>query len=261
MHALKRWIWQKILRREAPKVDGFITVNDSIAEEHARRYPSLPPAVVVKNATIFDGEPLVPSGLLRAAADVEDDRRVLLYQGGFARHRGLEGLLRAAAQMPEPWVLVMMGWGNIEDDLKAIAHQVDPGGRRIRFIPPAPHAELKSWTSGGDLGVIPYENTCLNHWYCSPNKLWEYPVAGLPMLVSPFPELKAVVEGHGIGVCLPEESDGAALAQVLSAIDEQRLETMREACRTYIEHDNWAVYARRLTDLYTSLFNAHRQDG
>ena len=101
----------------------------------------------------------------------------------------------------------------------------------------------------------------LNHWYCSPNKLWEYPVAGLPMLVSPFPELKAVVEGHGIGVCLPEESDGAALAQVLSAIDEQRLEAMREACRTYIEHDNWAVYARRLTDLYASLFNAHRQDG
>ncbi|MCP4741723.1 MAG: glycosyltransferase family 4 protein [Actinomycetales bacterium] len=260
MHPLKRRIWQRVLRRESPKVDAFITVNDSIAGEHARRYPSLPPAVVVKNATIFDGEPLAPSRLLRAAADLEDDRRILLYQGGFARHRGLEGLVRAAAQMPEPWVLVMMGWGNIEDDLKVIAQNVDPNGHRIRFIPPAPQAELQSWTSGGDLGVIPYENTCLNHWYCSPNKLWEYPVAGVPMLVSPFPELKTVVDTHGIGICIPEELDGTALSQILSGIDGQRLETMQKACRTYIEHDNWAVYARRLVDLYASLFNPRRQE-
>lgn len=255
MSPLMRHVWQRVLRRNSSKVDAFITVNDSIAEEHARRYPALPPAVVVKNATIVNGEPLVRSNLLREAAELDDDALVLLYQGGFARHRGLELLIRAAAKMPDPWILVMMGWGNIEDDLKSLAAKVDPCGRQIRFIPPAPHADLKAWTSGGDLGVIPYENTCLNHWYCSPNKLWEYPVAGVPMLVSPFPELMAVVETHGIGVCLPEQLDGAALRRVLSEIDRERLECMRHACESYIKKDNWAVYARRLVEIYNSRFD------
>ena len=70
MHPLKRRVWQRTLRTESSKVDAFITVNDSIAEEHARRYPLLPPAVVVKNATITDGRPLTRTGLLRDAAGV-----------------------------------------------------------------------------------------------------------------------------------------------------------------------------------------------
>ena len=255
MSSMMRRIWQRVLRRNASKVNAFITVNDSIAGEHAKRYPALPPAVVIKNATIVDGKPLVRTNLIHDAADLNTGDRVLLYQGGFAPHRGLESLIESAAQMPEPWVLVMMGWGNIESNLKDLANKVDPHGKRIRFIPPAPHAELKSWTSGGDLGVIPYENTCLNHWYCSPNKLWEYPIAGVPMLVSPFPELKGVIDKHGVGACLPEKLDGAGLSKVLSDIDEDRLENMRDACATYIAKDNWAVYAERLIEIYVSQFS------
>lgn len=250
MSSLMRRVWQGVLRRNAPHVDAFITVNDSIAQEHAKRYPALVPAVVVKNATIVTGEPLVRTRLLRNAAELGDDARVLLYQGGFASYRGLELLIKAAADLPEPWVLVMMGWGNIEGDLKALATRLDPHGRRIRFIPPAPHADLKAWTSGGDLGVIPYENTCLNHWYCSPNKLWEYPIAGVPMLVSPFPELKAVIEAHGVGECLPEQLDSDGLRAVLMGIDDARLATLRDACAGYIANDHWDVYAKKLIAIY-----------
>ena len=253
MSSFMRRVWQSVLRRNAPHVDAFITVNDSIAQEHAKRYPALVPAVVVKNATIVTGEPLVRTRLLRNAAELGDDARVLLYQGGFARHRGLELLIKAAADLPEPWVLVMMGWGNIEGDLKALAARLDPHGRRIRFIPPAPHADLKAWTSGGDLGVIPYENTCLNHWYCSPNKLWEYPIAGVPMLVSPFPELKAVIEAHGVGECLPEHLDGDGLRAVLTGIDDARLATLRDACAEYIANDHWDVYAKKLVAIYAGI--------
>ncbi|MCP4836167.1 MAG: glycosyltransferase family 4 protein [Phycisphaera sp.] len=258
MTPIKRFFCQRLLRRASPMVDAFITVNDSIAGEHARRYPSLPSAVVVKNATIVDGEPLIRSDLLREAAGLDDDALVLLYQGGFAPHRGLERLIRAAASMPEPWVLVMMGWGNIEGNLKSIASEVDQDGRRIRFIPPAPQADLRAWTSGGDIGVIPYENTCLNHWFCSPNKLWEYPIAGVPMLVSPFPELKSAVEDHGIGICLPDELTNEGLSEVLSGITRDRLDAMKLACGRYIENDNWSTYAGRLIEMYTTKFPADR---
>ncbi len=51
---------------------------------------------------------------------------------------------------------------------------------KVRFIPPAPQKELKSWTQGATLGIIPYEGKMLNHWIATPNKLWEYPSAGVP---------------------------------------------------------------------------------
>ena len=198
-----RFMWRRVLKKYSSSVDRFITINDSIANEHKVRYPELPSALVVKNAAVHSGHAPVRSGLLREAAGVDSDRKVLLYQGGYAPHRGLEDLIRASVGLPKGWVLVMMGWGNIESELRTLARSVDGSGGRIRFIDPAPQPELGQWTSGADLGVIPYENTCLNHWFCSPNKLWEYPIAGVPMLVSPFPELSKVVDDHGVGIKLP----------------------------------------------------------
>lgn len=250
--ALKRF-WQRSLAEASRGIDGFITVNDSIAAEYRSRYPSLPDIHVVRNATPAPAGPVERDSRLREAAGLGESDRVLLYQGGFARHRGLEALVEAAGELPDPWVLVMMGWGNLEPELRTIASRVDPHELRIRFVPAAPQPELPAWTSGADVGVIPYENTCLNHWFCSPNKLWEYPVAGVPMLVSDFPELRKVVDEHGVGSTLPPVLEGAALRALLADIDDSRLRSMREACRRFLEKDNWSVYEARLVDLYRRL--------
>lgn len=249
----ERWYWRRKLRRLSGNVDAFITVNESIAAEHARRYPALPRAVVVRNAAVRPSSEPEPRGLLRAAAKVRDDQRVLLYQGGYARHRGLEALLLASVELPPEWVVVMMGWGAHEERLRTIALDVDPMGDRIRFLPPAAPKVLRDWTAGADLGVIPYENTCLNHWFCSPNKLWEYPVAGVPILASPFPELRREIEGAGIGRLLPRVLDGSGLRRVVDSIDEEALLRMRSACRAHSRRDHWGIYLARLLELYRRL--------
>jgi hypothetical protein len=50
-------------------------------------------------------------------------------------------------------------------------------------------------TAGADVGVIPYRNVGLNNFFTSPNKLFEYCAAGVPVAASRFPELSKVVEG------------------------------------------------------------------
>jgi glycosyltransferase involved in cell wall biosynthesis len=252
--SLRRY-WQGVLRSAAPSVNRFITVNDGIATEYQKRYPELAPAVVIRNAVLPPDGPPTRDDRLREAAGLGPDHRVLLYQGGFAGERGLESLVKAAGSLPEPWVLVMMGWGNIESDLRRMAEQVDPTGDRIRFLPGAPQDELIHWTSGADLGVIPYENTCMNHWLCSPNKLWEYPVAGVPMLVSDFPILREVAVGEGVGMVLPALIDGSALADLIQGVTPDDLDRMRRACEDFIARDNWSVYERRLQDLYRTLLD------
>lgn len=251
---LRKLRFRMMQRRISGKVDGFITVNDSIAEFLRTRYPRLPPAVVVCNAVPLDPEgPPADDGRLRDAASVESGRKILLYQGGFARHRGLDILVRSAPMLPDDWCLVMMGWGTYQPTLERIADEVDIPRRNVRFIPGVPQDELRRWTAGADLGVIPYENVCLNHWYCSPNKLWEYPAAGVPLLVSPFPVLVATIEQHRIGWALPEPLAPTQIADTVAHISDTDLAAASSRCGTFIRGDNWATYSRRLVDLYAEL--------
>ena len=70
---------------------------------------------------------------------------------------------------------------------------------RVVFLPGVPNSDLKYWTAGATLGVILYENTCLKHLFCTPNKLWEHPAAGVPILATDLKEIAKMVSDHGTG--------------------------------------------------------------
>jgi len=244
-------LWRE--RQAAPLVDGCVTVNEFIAAELATRYPALPEPVVVCNAVRpLPAQPR-DDGRLRRAAGLEHGVRILLYQGGFSPGRGLVQLVQAAALLPDDWAVVFMGWGRLEQQLRQEAARVDPAGRRVRFIPAAPQQELPFWTAGASLGVIPYENVGLNHWYCSPNKLWEYPLAGVPILASPFPFLRSLVQGRGLGWLLASPLEPEDIAAAVARLSDDDLAAARERCEVFISEDTWERYAGRLLQLYDTL--------
>src|SRR5690606_573509 len=124
----------------------------------------------------------------------------------------------------------------------ALCSRIPKAESAIRFVPKVKQDQLPYWTAGATLGIIPYENDALNHWFCTPNKLWEYPNAGVPIIASPFPELRKVIEPNGIGWFLPDPLKPKDIAQAIASIPPEELEAARERCRRFIARDNWSVY-------------------
>lgn len=245
----------RIIRQNVRHVDGFITLNQSIADFYRDKYPALPPAVLLPNAvervaqTSYDGR-------LHEKAGLKPDQRILLFQGGYSPHRGIPALLEASRHLDERWTLVFMGWGKLEDQIReyADAETDRPEGRpRVAMVPSAPHDELLTWTAGADLGTIPYENTGLNHLYCSPNKMWEYPAAGVPILASDMPEMKKKIEQYDIGLTVGRQLEPLEIASEVNAQSDYDLTRMRQNCATYAAAESWQNYEKRLTQLHARI--------
>lgn len=176
-------------------------VNESIAQEMAKRYGIVKP-VVLTNAidppAHFDPE--ARYDLLREKLQLSHNRRILLLQGGFAPHRNLNELVQAMAFVRTPNVdLVMMGFGDYGQKLQQTARRMGLHGKRVYFLPAVPQSELLQHSASADIGIIPYPHVDLNSYYCTPNKLFEFIQAGLPILANDSPELRRFVLEQGFG--------------------------------------------------------------
>lgn len=248
---------RELLRRHQRDVNHFITINESIAEFYRSHYPSLPPAVIVKNATPYTPR-VAYDGRMHEACQIPREQKIVLYQGGFAEKRGLRLLVEAAEYLNADWTLVMMGWGKLEAELKEMGEHINAARRNravpaVAFLPAAKQSELVYWTAGGTVGLIPYENVGLNHLYCTPNKLWEYPAAGVPILCSPLVELTKAVLANGTGWLLPDSADAKDIAGTINALTPEALKAASLACEAFIQRDNWTTYGARVVGLYKDI--------
>ena len=166
-------------------------------------------------------------------------------------------MLLAAKELPDSWSMVFMGSGDLEQVILDSAQSLNPyrnsGQMAVCLIPPAPLEDLPKWTSGADIGAILYEETSLNQKYCTPNKIWEYPVSGVPILCTDLPELGKIVKDNSIGLCLPKNFKPSDVRDKITELDEERLNELQQNCFNFLQHDNWSKYSTRIISLYEGL--------
>lgn len=248
---------RKVIAGAAPLIDGMTTVNDGLAEYYVRTYPDLPAPVVVMNATPRM-DPPKDDGRLRETAGFGKEDRVLLFQGGLTVNRGLPALVDSARHYPPDWKLAVLGYGDLGPELTAMAERIntDLGTSRIAMLPPVPSAELAAWTVGADVGIIPYENVAGNHWFCSPNKLWEFPAAGIPFLAPRLHFIERLVEEYGTGFLFDVDFDASTLAEAVAGLGDEDLAHARAAMPRFLDEMSWERFTPRIHALYESVLSA-----
>jgi glycosyltransferase involved in cell wall biosynthesis len=242
----------RLERRLMPKCDATITVNPYIAAEMAERYRVRPPNVILNAIDPVDAGPR--ERRFHSMLGLAETDRVLLFQGWMSPTRGLGLLLDGVARTSPLVHLVLMGYGDMADDL--LAHAARLGiDDRVHMVPAVPQDELLHWTQAADAGVIPYPAVDLNHRYCSPNKLFEFIQAGLPIVANDLPYLRDVVAGEGIGALAPIEDPAAfarAIDEVLAA-DDVKNQAYRSQIAEIADKYSWRAQGEHLRLIYAEL--------
>ncbi|MBD3843865.1 MAG: glycosyltransferase, partial [Campylobacterales bacterium] len=180
--------------------DTVICVSNEIANCYETDYGIEKPKLVL-NCPNLSEQP--KQDLFRESLNIRSDQKIFLYQGGLKSGRGIELLVEAFSQLEQDDnVLVCMGFGPLDKLIK----EASQTNKTIFFHPAVTQDVLLNFTSSADYGILFYEDTCLNHRYCSPNKMFEYLMAGLPVLTSNLYEMKRLVESESVGIVASENT-------------------------------------------------------
>ncbi|WP_461389167.1 glycosyltransferase [Desulfosporosinus fructosivorans] len=238
----------------SPYADEVITVNMSIAKELKERYGVNLPKVILNCPEVDNNEFPVQSNILKTTLGIPENMKILLFQGSLSLNRNLENLVKAMALIArKDVVLVILGPGDEKrKELLNIALEQGTLKRKVFFHDPVPQSELLRYTASADAGIIPYPHVDLNSYYCTPNKLFEFIVAGLPILGNKSPELIRYISEQGLGLNMIMD-DQITIAIAIDDFFTQDLTPFREKVQVIRQKYVWSEESSKIVSIYEEL--------
>lgn len=175
---------------------------------------------------------------LRNQLGIPEDHKILLYQGVILEGRGIPFIIEAISRVGNVH-FVILGQGEKENEFKQLTSNLNLSSR-VHFMGAVPQPELINYTSAADIGLALIENISISYYYALPNKLFEYIMAGLPVVCSDLPQMKEVVENYNVGISVNLDTDSNfvdALIQLLA--DEKMINEYKANCKTASHELNW----------------------
>ena len=243
-----------LLTRMVSRCSGVITVSSPIAQEIQRRFQAQK-VTLLRNIPAF--QTIAKSDRLRQHLGLGPEVRIALYQGNLQPGRSLDIVVRAVPFLEQNIVVVLMGKGvgGVVSELEALAVKLGVVDR-VKIIPPVPYTELLDWTASADVGLAVFSPDSLSIRWCLPNKLFEYLMAGLPVLATPLDAVADILTTYDVGriVLSPTPADIAAAINTMLE-DRVGLERMHRNALYAVQHDLcWEKERHQLIRLYQDIF-------
>lgn len=243
---LRRCALRLVERLFIRSADKVFCVSEQISDWYHNSYQIRRPETVL-NSPSFG---LVRRNrYLRTRFDVSDSSRVFVYVGLISEGRGVEEIIKVFELGKEfGGVVVFVGFGPLEG---AIVHS-RAFGSTIFLHPPVEEHLLAEIIGSADVGLCLIPPICLSYEFCMPNKLLQYVVAGVPVLVSPCESLIRFTLDNNIGVVAKSINPAdirIAIKHILSSNQEHLLQNVR----TLSPALSWSSQSKIISESYKSL--------
>ena len=232
------------------RIDSMIVENHTRAEYNKDLYGFYPN--VVYNYPFKQENKQQDKAPLKELLNIPSNEKILLYQGGIQAGRGLDKLIQAVSSFKEG-ILVLIGDGRIKPDLERMVDEMNLHDK-VKFLPKVRVEDLPSYTGNGYLGFQVLNNTNYNHYSASSNKLFEYIMSGVPVVACSFPEIKKVVEGEEVGVCVDSHDPESIANGVNYLLENPNIRDQMSAnCYTAKDKYNWDEEKNVFLEIYESV--------
>jgi glycosyltransferase involved in cell wall biosynthesis len=231
--------------------DLIIACNAYRAQIMKEEYGSWMVPIIVPNAVPFQS--VVKTDYLKSLFKLSNNSIdvIMLYQGGSSRC--IEEILQAVS-MPN---LSSVGFAMIgpispsyEDRLNK---QIEELGlrNRVLLLPMVSNYELHQITSSADIGIVLYRPNQRNNYYCASNKMYEYSMAGLPIIGGDLPTISDYITKYNCGITV----DPVSVEHIYSAIkklldDPISAESMKQNALIAAKKESWDVHSEILLGAY-----------
>ena len=244
---LMRLIGRNFNKRVLPQVNTFITVNESLREYFIRKYSIQSSRVIMNLPELKKSEEGTDSIDYRSEFNWDKESIILIYQGALNEGRGLRLLMELMQNIDNKFKLVVLGNGPLKQNLKGL---LTPSNPQVKFIDSVPIEKLFDYTRGADIGINLLEDFNLSKKLASPNKLFEYIHAQIPVICSNTIENSKVLQNYKIG--LLTENNSKSITEAIIDLSSKNKTIFEDEMIRAINNYNWESQESKISSIITA---------
>ena len=241
---LMRFIGRNFNKRVLPQVNTFITVNESLREYFIRQYSIQSSSVIMNLPELKKSEEGADRIDYRSKFNWDKESIILIYQGALNEGRGLRLLIELMHTIEKKYKLIVLGNGPLKQNLKDL---LAPNNQQVKFIDSVPIEQLLDYTRGADIGINLLEDFNLSKKLASPNKLFEYIHAKIPVICSNTIENSKVLKNFEIGVLT--ENNKTSVENSIIELAEKKKNSFEAEMNCAIKIYNWSRQESKILEI------------
>lgn len=177
----------------------------------------------------------------------------IVYTGAHGPANGLEFVLEAATEIQKELDVEFVLLGDGVEKQKLIAEAARRKLMNVRFMDPIPKSEMPALLGAADAGLHVLADVPMFRYGVSPNKLYDYMAAGLPVITNTPGETAELVRRANAGIAVEPSGVAEGVREMLRVGEEQRLAWGTSAREFMQRHRSRAVLAAKLEALLDNL--------
>jgi len=227
--------------------DGLIFVNQSLVD----LYNYQGKKAIVRNCV--RKRDFIPLPINEDLKRRYKDHFVVIHIGSLREQYGPRVLLDSLEFIKDPEVLFLILGGAEDGFLTEVGNK--GYGEQIEVLDQLPFNAMLDYLSIADIGITPLQPSDKNTIYSLARKFLEYIAAGIPVIVSDFPEYRTLVDKYELGLVVDPENPQDIAEAVIKLVEDDRLRRQlgENAARAFEVELNWEMESRKLFDLYDQL--------
>ncbi len=226
-YKFKQWIQTTLEKYWVKSVNKIVVTGELDKQYLEKHFRSTGNYYIIMNLPYY--KKVENKNLIRKEYNLDNNSRILVYQGMLSEGRGLEKAIVALRDLPN-YYLLLLGSGKILYHLQEMS-RLNGVRDKVIFKGIVPYRDLLNWTASADIGLNVIEDVSFSYKLALPNKLFEYCMSGVPVISSRLPAIEKIYEEFKIGELIDTDCSPEKLSEIIRTMeDKEKLNFYKTEC-------------------------------